>query len=44
MVIGLVIHTKAIDTGKFFTEQGSQTELYQQYGLTAQGIIKTIQS
>ena len=27
-----------------FTEQGSQTELYQQYGLTAQGIIKTIQS
>jgi 1-deoxy-D-xylulose-5-phosphate synthase len=27
-----------------FTEQGSQTELYQQYGLTAQGIINTIQS
>jgi transketolase C-terminal domain/subunit len=25
-----------------FTEQGSQAELYQQYGLTAQGIINTI--
>jgi hypothetical protein len=75
MVMGLVIHTNAIATGKLtekiialgaanniwngtgikalnkpigkaleiacdeFTEQGTQAELYQQYGLTTRGII-----